>query len=518
MGFWSYYLLAKLLMFVTGFIGFHLWENLLFGLYAALPVRNRAVRVLKQLIAVPLAVVLLYHDSYLPPARRILAQSDFLAAFSFEYFLDLAQRFIHWPLLAALLGLAALHWLLAHKLRMGSFALLGVLLSPLLGNLLQPAAPAAALPTQSEVEGAPILTTPAALQTSLNEFYTREATRRVGFIPASQVEDPPYDILLLQICSLAWDDLELIGQRQHPLLQRFDLLFERFSAAATYSGPAAIRLLRAPCGQQRHEGLYQPAEPGCQLMHVLENAGFEPQWAMNHDGVFASMRTDIRERGGMRATLFPLDGLPVALRSFVGGDYFDDYAVLSAWWRERQRSSAPRVALYYNSGTLHDGNRFLDGSRPSLQESYHRRLDQLFSGLTRFMDELEASGRRVVVVLVPEHGANLRGERLQISGLREIPSPGVSLIPVAVRHIGAPAPAQVRVEQPSSYLALAQLLSSHLTRNPYASDAPPLALLAPRLAETEFVAENDGTLVMRAAGRHWLRSADSRWSEYPSVR
>jgi cellulose synthase operon protein YhjU len=518
MGFWSYYLLAKLLMFVTGYIGFHLWENLLFGLFAALPLRVRAARILKQIIAVPLAVVLLYHDSYLPPARRILAQSDYLAAFSLDYFLDLAQRFIHWPLVAALLALAALHWLLAHKLRMGSFALLGVLLSPLLGNLLQPAAPASALPVQSVAEGAPAPTTPAALEASLNEFYTREATRRVSFAPASQFEDPPYDILLLQICSLAWDDLDLVGQRQHPLLQRFDLMFEQFSSAATYSGPAAIRLLRAPCGQPRHEGLYQPAEPGCQLMSVLENAGFEPQWAMNHDGVFASMRADIRERGGLRAPLFPLEGLPVALRSFVGGEYFDDYAVLSAWWRERERSSAPRVALYYNSGTLHDGNRFLDGSRPSLQESYRRRLDQLFSGLTRFLDELEASGRRVVVVLVPEHGANLRGERLQISGLREIPSPGVSLIPVAVRHVGLPAAAQVRVEQPSSYLALAQLLASHVARNPYGPDAPPLPLLAPRLAETEFVAENDGTLVMRAAGRYWLRSADRRWSEYSGTR
>jgi hypothetical protein len=96
----------------------------------------------------------------------------------------------------------------------------------------------------------------------------------------------------------------------------------------------------------------------------------------------------------------------------------------------------------------------------------------------------------------------------------------VSLIPVAVKHIGLPASSQVRVEQPSSYLALAQLLAIHVARNPYGPDAPPLPLplLAPRLAETEFVAENDGTLVMRAAGRYWLRSADRRWSEYSSAR
>ena len=46
------------------------------------------------------------------------------------------------------------------------------------------------------------------------------------------------------------------------------------------------------------------------------------------------------------------------------------------------------------------------------------------------MGELEASGRRAVVVLVPEHGAALRGDSAQIAGLREIPTPAITLVPV----------------------------------------------------------------------------------------
>lgn len=511
MGIWSHYLLVKLLMFITGFIGLHVWENLLFALFVALPARARALRVLKHLIALPAAIALLYYDSYLPPARRLLVQADQLGAFSWEYLLELAPRFINLPLVAAIVLTLVLLHLLSRKLRLGSFAVLGVLLSPWM-------VPAVSTPTQPEsaagaVAAVEVDTRPQALDARLHEFHIRESTRRVSFKPVA-TEDVPFDILLLQICSLAWDDLDFSGLRQHPLLQNFDLRFEQFGAAASYSGPAAIRLLRAPCGQQPHEGLYQPVEPGCQLMNGLAAAGFEPQWAMNHDGVFGNMLADIRERGGLKAALFPLAGTPVAYRSFEGSDYHDDYAVLSAWWQQRLQSAAPRVALYYNSGSLHDGNRFTDGRSASGREGYRQRTEQLFDGVARFIKDVEASGRRAVVVFVPEHGANLRGERLQIAGLREIPSPAVGLVPVGIKLVGVAAAEPVVVERPSSYLALAQLLAAYTARSPYAADAPPLAELASRLAATDYVAENDGSIIMRVGGRDWLRGPDKRWSEY----
>ena len=38
------------------------------------------------------------------------------------------------------------------------------------------------------------------------------------------------------------------------LLSRFDFVFKNFNSAASYSGPAAIRVLRADCGQPTHKG------------------------------------------------------------------------------------------------------------------------------------------------------------------------------------------------------------------------------------------------------------------------
>ncbi|WP_181456343.1 cellulose biosynthesis protein BcsG, partial [Burkholderia multivorans] len=66
--------------------------------------------------------------------------------------------------------------------------------------------------------------------------------------------------------SLSWDDLDAAKLRNHPMLSRFDYLFTNFSTAASYSGPAAIRVLRASCANRWHccgAGLYRSACASC---------------------------------------------------------------------------------------------------------------------------------------------------------------------------------------------------------------------------------------------------------------
>ena len=46
------------------------------------------------------------------------------------------------------------------------------------------------------------------------------------------------------------------------------------------SGPAAIRLLRASCGQTSHTNLYQPANNDCYLFDNLSKLGFTQQLMM----------------------------------------------------------------------------------------------------------------------------------------------------------------------------------------------------------------------------------------------
>lgn len=62
-----------------------------------------------------------------------------------------------------------------------------------------------------------------------------------------------------------------------------------------------------------------------------------------------------------------------------------------------------------------------------------------------------------MVVVVPEHGGALKGDRMQVSGLRDIPSPSITDVPVGVKFFGMKAPHQgapIVIEQPSSFTAI----------------------------------------------------------------
>ena len=62
---------------------------------------------------------------------------------------------------------------------------------------------------------------------------------------------------------------------------------------------------------------------------------------------------------------------------------------------------------------------------------------------------------------MPEHGGALKGDRMQVSGLRDIPSPSITDVPVGVKFFGMKAPHQgapIVIDQPSSFLAISDLV------------------------------------------------------------
>lgn len=516
MGAWSYYFFIKLFLYAQRYIDFHFWLNLGFALFVLLPTPQRGLRILKQIVALPAGIALLYHDSWLPPLDRALAQKDQLTAFSLTYVLELAARFINIPLLLTLLALLIAARLLSQRLRLGSFALVGVLAAGLLPALAQwRTAPVSGMDVQGGSAEA-VSFEPAALDARLAHFFEREAQRRVQLPPPAQ-SAVPFDVIYVQVCSLAWDDLRLAGLQDHALLKGMDFLFTDFDAGASYSGPAAIRLLRSGCGQSRHAALYSPADPDCSLRTQYERIGYEPQWAMNHGGLFGGMVDDIRHHAGWDVPLLSRAGLPIALQSFDGQEagYMDDGDVLQRWWQQRLQSPAPRVALYYNTVTLHDGNHFIDGSRPGPIDSYRRRTGTLFADVQKLIDRIAASGRHAVLILIPEHGAALRGDRRQLSGLREIPTPAITQVPVGIKLVGAPAAAQQRIDAPSSHLAVTALIAGLLAADPFGTGVDRSALLHD-LPRTEPVAENEGTVMMQLGGDVMMRTPDGEWSRYDS--
>ena len=512
MGYWSIYFLAKLGLFYSGYLGFHWLANLIFAIALVLPLASSRSQLIRKLLAFPVGLALLYYDSWLPPIMRTLSQVGNLAGFDRGYLLELLGRFVNVWILSALICLLVVFLLLRHRLRFATLVFLGILnvafthmddkaTSSVLSNPISMVGNAAATVQDPNTE--------------LASFYTAERQKHVNFQSISN-STAPFDVVFLHVCSLSWDDLNYIGESDEPLLKRFDVVFHQFNSAASYSGPAALRLFHSNCGQLPHHALYEPGPQQCNLFKSFEEAGFDVHGLLNHDGHFDHFAAEVEGESGVGRKLEDNRFAPVFMRSFDDTPIYEDYDLLSRWWGQQGISAKPR-ALYYNTISLHDGD-IIPGvsSRHSL-ETYKPRLDKLMSDFDRFITFLEQQGRPVVVILVPEHGAALRGDKMQISGMREIPNPSITIVPAAIKLVGfkGKTGGPIQVDKPVSYTAISTLLADFIADSPFAvSGGKPLADRVQNLPETPFVSENADVVVMRRGNGYVMRSQDGIWVNY----
>ena len=524
LGYWDLYFFTKLFLYFASFIGFHFFANLAFAVFLALPLKHARWNTARKLVAVPAGVGLFYFDTWLPPISRLWSHASDIGGFDGEYLLELAGRFISPWATGGLLLLCAGYFLLRARLRMTTLLVAGMLatLVPWTGLQNSPAANDflsnfnvqnnSSMPSNVPTDSQPKDTD---LNQVLESFYEAEARRSVTF-DAPKAGDTPFDILVLQICSLSWDDLDFVKERGHPLLGQFDLVFDNFNSATSYSGPAVLRLLRSSTGHQKHVKLYDPVEPGTQTFENLRAVGFATHWALNHDGRYGKFLSEIRTSGGLRGSAFSNKNALPYLKSFDGSAIVDDYSVLSQWWEQRLKDASPRVAFLYNTISLHDGNKVAGKNRDSL-DSYHHRLRKLLGDITRLFELIEKSGRKAVIVFIPEHGASIRGDKVQIAGMREYPSFSIGHVPVGVKFIGRSReskPPTYFVRQPSSYQAVSKLLSELISRNPFDDSALDLQEVVKALPVTGFVAENSDAIVMRYGKRYYMQANGASWVEY----
>ncbi|MEO8296629.1 MAG: cellulose biosynthesis protein BcsG [Burkholderiales bacterium] len=533
MGYWSFYFLAKLGLYAAQLIGLNWWANLVFAMALAWPLIHPRARFWRHVAAVPVAIGLLWHDSNWPGASRLLSQWSAVSEFSGQYLVELAGRVISWQVVVALVLGAGLYSLVMRRLRLGVVAVAVLAAVPLLphpGSVGLPEGLAPTMGSPAPVPGsaaaAPAVAaydplTPPQLDKLLLQFYDTEQARSVVLEPRA-ARTPPFDIVVLSVCSLAWDDLAASGLDASRFFARFDLLFRQFNSVASYSGPAVLRLLHAGCGQPRQHALYEPTEANCMVFQRLEQAGYRSSLLLNHDGHFDHFAEQLAQLGGLGLRPTDPSGAPVAMHSFDGSPIYSDIDLLSRWW---QRDSAAKAdgrprALLYNTISLHDGNRLPGSASTSSLQTWKPRAARLMADFERFFAMVERSGRPTVVVFVPEHGAGLRGDALQISGMREYPTPRITHVPVGLALLGfGPRPAealQIRVDQTASYSALFAALAVLLQRDER-SPWETLAAFAQALPPLEWVAENERTLILRHDSRTYLRT-DGDWQQYGSAR
>lgn len=534
LGAWNYYYLLKFALLWHGYLNFDLISNLIFVAFLLCPLPSARLHRIRMWVAIPIGLGLFYHDTWLPSYQSILSEGSQVAGFSPAYLLDLANRFINWQWVGIAFAMLVAYLFISQWIRVTTFTLVALVwltAVQVLPDRVTSAAPNAAVVTTAPAGGAPAVGAGAApgatgagpaqtlpptnanLTAYLNQFYDQERSRATSFPAQLPADAQPFDVLVINVCSLAWADMQAVGQDSSPFWSRFDIKFDNFNSATAYSGPASIRLLRASCGQPSHHDLYQPAGQQCYLFDNLAKLGFTSQLMMDHSGVFGGYIDDLRKEANMQVPLMSQQGIGHEMTSFDGEPIYNDLEILNRWLNTKQET--PRSATFFNLIALHDGNRFIGENKPA---DYKTRATTLLNQLNTFFDELEKSGRKVMVVFVPEHGAAVSGDKMQMSGLRDIPSPSITHIPAGIRFFGMQAPHQstpLTVTAPSSYLAVSELVARSVDGKVFTAPTVDWSTLAQNLPQTAVVSENANAIVMQYQGKPYIRLNGGDWVPYP---
>lgn len=522
LGVWNVYFIIAFALAAFGYIELNLLGNALLMAWLLLPVGPKWLRILRGTLGVAAAAVLLYSESWLPGVDSILANKGGIAGFSLLYMAEFALDFINvkmvgWGLLV-FLG----YFLVRRYVRVTFFTIvyfLGAVTMPWVQSILPERAPVVTADAGGQMnEAAAPAKTGKADAKAVGEWYDAflayEHDRRARFPNGLSEKDTPFDILLLSICSVSNDDLAVSQLDQHPLFKEFNIRFDSFNAATAYSGPALLRLLNGACGQPSHSELYGERRPECEIMTRLGTLGYSQRLLMDHSGEYDNFLQSMRDKAGVTATLDNAK-YPTRYMGFDDEEIADSLAVLRHWQRTQVKSKAGRTATLINFIALHDGNRLPGRGRA---EPFKPRAQEMFDNIRTFLRELERSGRKTMVVIVPEHGAAVRGDKIQVPRLRDIPTMRISRVPVMVKFVGLKGMPNepIHVTGNTSYLALTSLIGKTLETDYFSKDGGtvPLEQLVHDLPQTNPVSENGTVQTLEYQGREYFRQNGGEWKPY----
>jgi cellulose synthase operon protein YhjU len=524
LGIWNAYFIFAIGLYYFGYTAFSVPLNLALAAALCLKWPSPKADAAWRAAAAICAAALLYHDSYLPAPWQIMSQRGNIAGFSLEYVWGFVKGFVNVHMLAAALGLLLAVLLLGSYVRFTTVTAVclaaALIAKPQLPQAAEGTAancPAPGALEEAAEAGSPDLipqrggATDANLSRWRDAFYKSEEGRAVAMPAQLHSGFAPFSIIIVNICSLSENDLEATALAAHPVFRRFDVKFQEFNSATPYSTPASMRLLRASCGQETEAGMYSGRRPQCELMTQLSQIGFRPSVFLDHNGAYGDYLETLGRLAGLPQDIAPQQDLKVEYRSFDGSPIYDDGDLFRLYERTVLSDNSSSAVTFFNLIALHDGNRDAKSGRSA---GYPQRLAKLLADLDSFMDAIERSRANVMLILAPEHGAQFRGDRMQIASLREIPTSHITRVPAYVRFFGGGAkPQQLEAKGRFSYLALSDLVRRAIEDNYYGGGTE-LKDLIEDLPQTWPVSEATNAEFMQFRGKEYYRLKGEAWSEY----
>lgn len=254
---WNYYFLVKFALLWGGYLNFHPLANLVFAAAVLFPLPTGWLRTLRNVVAIPVGLGLFYHDTLLPGLDSIVTLRSQATDMSLSYMLEFLQRFINWSWIGAAFALWVGYLFASQWLRFTPFivaALVWLNVITLDGPAVSLLPTASTTQTSTPTNGAASGTAQSSngldmsgppTEQNLSAYYDAFVQQQKGlstaFPTALPADAVPFDLLIINICSLSWSDMQASGLTDHPLWKKMNLVFDDFNSATSYSGPAAIQ-------------------------------------------------------------------------------------------------------------------------------------------------------------------------------------------------------------------------------------------------------------------------------------
>lgn len=501
MMFWVFYFITVVFLHLFQIISAHAFYNLFLCLFVFFPLPDKLPHKiifsrLQAFLGLVIGIILLWHESYLPPIATLwqfITNPELRPSPVFLWRFILSE--INLKLLLFIIPTITFAYFLSYTKFKKYFGLFFLACFFLIG-----------FTEKASVVG-----------DFTANFYQSESKKSIDFVDNLNND---FDIVILQLCSFSWDDFNYITYDIDPFLSQFDYIFTNFNTATSYSNPAVIRLLRSTCGQTTHEQLFSEVDNKCYLMNNLKNLGYSPYTSLNHNGVYSGFNEAI-EKYGMASVPLSNANLKPIEASFDGTYIYGDEETLSSWLETRKLDKNKKTVLFYNSTTLHTGGRYLDSAYLSNSDQYRLSLSKIIGDLNNFFVKIKKSNKNTIVIVLGEHGAALRGSVLQPGTVREIPLPSITTVPVAIKLFGPgfnndQASRTIIIDKPASYLAMSDLLSQIIKISPQSRADLSSLKITDRYLTEEIVSENEnGVIVKNKIGLFYKLKKYKTWDIIP---
>ncbi|VEA42871.1 cellulose synthase [Salmonella enterica subsp. enterica] len=255
-----------------------------------------------------------------------MSQGTQVAEFSSGYLLDLIARFINWQMIGAIFVLLVAwlflsQWIRVHGVcgRHHGMAECPDINRPVFtlwpagqptdtvtttgGNAAATVATAGDKPVIGDMPAQTAPPTTANLNAWLNTFYAAEEKRKTTFPAQLPPDAQPFDLLVINICSLSWSDVEAAGLMSHPLWSHFDILFKHFNSGTSYSGRRPFVCCAPAVVNHRIPDFINQPITNVICFDNLAKLGFTQHLMMDHNGEFGGFLKEVRENGGMQSEL-----------------------------------------------------------------------------------------------------------------------------------------------------------------------------------------------------------------------